>query len=224
MNRNYKFALNWRRTIVVFYKKPFEQYYCARFKFTALFVYLGWICYRDEKISPACLAEHFNNSGQTDAQVDANFGLEFNLRFFWPSTCVDFGPAQIRTQVAGMFLNYFFFTSWSQVIRICVKFTTLSDLRELASHLTTHRKSVRKFWLVNLRRFASTCESIGQDFGVTKGSKIKWYHNTRQRQTTSDNSQQLQSYVHFPCDILEVPDWSVKLAWCGLPSAESLII
>ena len=107
MNRNYKFALNWRRTIVVFYKKPFEQYYCARFKFTALFVYLGWICYRDEKISPACLAEYFNNSGQTDAQVDANFGLEFNLRFFWPSTCVDFGPAQIRTQVATIFLQLF---------------------------------------------------------------------------------------------------------------------
>ena len=38
------------------------------------------------------------SSGQTDSQVDASFGLAFNLRFVWPPTCVDFGRAQIWTQ------------------------------------------------------------------------------------------------------------------------------
>ena len=37
--------------------------------------------------------------GQTDSQVNASFGLAFNLRFVWPPTCVDFGRAQIWTQV-----------------------------------------------------------------------------------------------------------------------------
>ena len=29
------------------------------------------------------------SSGQTDSQVDASFGLAFNLRFVWLPTCVD---------------------------------------------------------------------------------------------------------------------------------------
>ena len=49
-----------------------------------------------------------------DSQVDASFGLAFNLRFVWPPTCddlhrltwtcVDFGRAQIWTQVDTTFL------------------------------------------------------------------------------------------------------------------------
>ena len=41
--------------------------------------------------------------GQTDSQVDASFGLAFNLRFVWPPTCVDFGRAQIWTRVDASF-------------------------------------------------------------------------------------------------------------------------
>ena len=50
------------------------------------------------------------------SQVDASFGLVFNLRFVWPPTCVDlcidlrrlaltFGRAQIWTQVDASFLS-----------------------------------------------------------------------------------------------------------------------
>ena len=54
--------------------------------------------------------------GQTDSQVDAIFGLAFNLHFIWPPTCidlqrlawscVDFGRAQIWTQVDASFLSF----------------------------------------------------------------------------------------------------------------------
>ena len=54
--------------------------------------------------------------GQTDSQVDASFGLAFNLRFVWPPTCVDLrrlawtcvdcGRAQIWAQVNASFLPF----------------------------------------------------------------------------------------------------------------------
>ena len=53
-----------------------------------------------------CLSSICLSPGQTDSQVDASFGLAFNLRFVWPPTCVDFGRAQIWTQVDA---NEFFF-------------------------------------------------------------------------------------------------------------------
>ena len=74
--------------------------------------------------------------GQTNSQVDAIFGLEFNLRFVCPPTCValhrlattcvdcvDFGRAQIWTQVDASFYRFFGHpaqvdTSWAQVKRI----------------------------------------------------------------------------------------------------------
>ena len=97
-----------------------------------------------------------------------------NLRFIWPTTCVDlhrlattcvdlrwlwsssnldasrrkFSPFGHPTQVD---------TSWSQVHCICVKFTAFCDLRELASRFANpfgHPSQVRTQVLV-LRRLAS---------------------------------------------------------------------
>ena len=92
-----------------------------------LFVCL-FVCWR--RIEPKALAKRTRKL----TQVNASFGLAFNLHFVWPPTCVDlrwlaltcvdFGRAQIRTQVD---------TSWSQVNCICVKFTTFCDLLWLAS-------------------------------------------------------------------------------------------
>ena len=69
------------------------------------------------------------------AEVDAGFRLEFDLRFVWPPTCVDFGRAQIRTQVDTSFSPFDHptqvDTSWSQVNCIFVKFTAFCELREL---------------------------------------------------------------------------------------------
>ena len=54
--------------------------------------------------------------GQMDSQVDASLRLAFDLRFVWPPTCVDlqqlawtcvdFGRAQIWTQVDTSFLPF----------------------------------------------------------------------------------------------------------------------
>ena len=73
-------------------------------------------------------------------------------RLAW--TCVDFGRAQIWTQVDASFLPFGHpvqvDTSWLQVI-CCYKNALTSDMREiysflrLASRLATLRKSVRKF-------------------------------------------------------------------------------
>ena len=43
--------------------------------------------------------DRLSNPDQTDSQVNASFRLAFNLCFVSPSTCFDFGWAQIRVHV-----------------------------------------------------------------------------------------------------------------------------
>ena len=97
--------------------------------------------------------------------------LAINLRFIWPLACVDFGRAQIRTQ-----LNAIFFTVWppnttsrhrldskSSVyawnFRVFATWMNLrGDLRgDLRIPLATLRKAVGKFWFCKL---ALTCVDV----------------------------------------------------------------
>ena len=115
--------------------------------------------------------------GQTDSQVNTSFGLAFNLCFIWPltcvnlhqlvMTCVDFGRAQIWTQVDASFFLPFGHpaqvnTSWLQVI-CYYKNALTNDMCEiygflwLANHLATLRESICKFQFCKL---ASTCEFV----------------------------------------------------------------
>ena len=124
-------------------------------------IYWQWICLS------YCISPFSSEAaGQTDSQVNPNFRLAFNLHFVWPPTRVDFGRAQIRSQVDARFSPFgrpmqVPDTSWSQVICIRVKFVTfvtcLNFRADLRIRLATHRKSVRKFWFCKL---VLTCESI----------------------------------------------------------------
>ena len=132
--------------------------------------------------------------GQTDLQVDASFGLAFNLRFVWPPTCVDlrrlvttcfdFGRPQIWTQVDAKFLPFGHpaqvDTSRSQVIccynnaltkwMICMKFTAFCDLR---IRLATLRKYVRKFWFCKLALTCVDLRRLVSPFGQSFSREIK---------------------------------------------------
>ena len=80
------------------------------------------------------------NQTRKSMQVNAGFRLVFNLLFVWPPTCVhltcvDFGQAQIRSQVDASFNFQRLDTqhrstlkSGSQVICICFKCTTCVNL------------------------------------------------------------------------------------------------
>ena len=122
------------------------------------------------------------------SQVDSSFGLAFNLRFVWPPTCVDlhrlawtcvdFGRAQIWTQVDASFLPFGHpaqvDTSWSQVI-CCYKNALTNDMREIYGFLRLanpfgHPSQVRTQVLVlqtcvDLRRLASP---FGQGFKLAE--------------------------------------------------------
>ena len=74
------------------------------------------------------------------SQVDASFRHGWTCsHLVWSPTCVDFGRAQIPTQVDVSFSPFGHptqvDTNWSQVNCISVKFTTFCDLRELARRL-----------------------------------------------------------------------------------------
>ena len=74
-------------------------------------------------------------------------------------TCVDFGWAQIRTQVAAGFAPFGHPTqlhhAWNvRLFATWVEFNLQGDLR---IRLATHRKSVRKFWFC---KATSTCVNV----------------------------------------------------------------
>ena len=102
-------------------------------------------------------------------------GLALNLHFVWPptcvnlwwlaTTCVDFGQAQISTQVEASF--HYLATQCKSTQVDCKStvyawnlrpFTTCVNLQvDLQIYLATLRKSIHKFWFCKL---ASTCESV----------------------------------------------------------------
>ena len=85
------------------------------------------------------------------SQPNFPFRLAAHLRWLWSSSN---SYASRRTFFTVSSPN----TSWSQVICICVKFTACVNLRnDLRIRLAALRKSVRKFWFIQL---ASTCESV----------------------------------------------------------------
>ena len=100
------------------------------------------------------------------SQVDASFRHGWTCsHFVWSPTCVDFGWAQIRTQVDASFHRLATQRRSTQIDRkstvypwnlrlfaICVNLQ--GDLR---ISLAAHRKSVRKFWFCKL---ASTCIAL----------------------------------------------------------------
>ena len=82
----------------------------------------------------------------------------FDLHFVWPPTCVDFGPAQIRTQGDEVFHGL---ATQRKSIRVdpksFVKYTTFYELRELANstQVRTQVLLLQTFLLL-----LQTCESV----------------------------------------------------------------
>ena len=100
-------------------------------------------------------------------QGNVSFWLASNWRFVWPPTCVDFGRAQIRTQVNVSFspfghpMQVDTQKSWLQV----VKFTTFCK-----SVWPPFASPYGSSGFANLRRLALTCEYVWPGLNVREPS------------------------------------------------------
>ena len=126
------------------------------------------------------------SSGQTDSQVNASFQLVFNVRFVWPSTCVDlhrlattcldFARAQIRTQVDARFSPFGHTTQFrTQVLGL----QTCVNLRRLASPFGgLHASTCESVWRASrvcLRvRLAGFARLLARSFGGLRASACEF--------------------------------------------------
>ena len=82
---------------------------------SGIFLFLVWNSPLVVKRQPCILSP-----GQTDSQVDASFGLAFNLRFVWLPTCIDLRGLWSSSNLDASVLPFGHpaqvDTSWSQVI------------------------------------------------------------------------------------------------------------